>query len=72
MSPENVASMRSRIVFCIEESDWLEDYVLFITLHEANPEITWNKWEEAIAKRDPQALQQKREELADQKSATSG
>ncbi|HBC41179.1 MAG TPA: 4-alpha-glucanotransferase [Pseudanabaena sp.] len=52
--------------FCIEESDWLEDYVLFITLHEANPEITWNKWEEAIAKRDPQALQQKREELADQ------
>ena len=52
--------------FCIEESDWLEDYVLFITLHEVNPEITWNKWEEAIAKRDPQALQQKREELADQ------
>ena len=26
--------------FCYEEADWLEDYVLFITLHEENPEIT--------------------------------
>lgn len=51
--------------FCYEEADWLEDYVLFITLHEEHPKITWNKWEKAIAQREPQALQQKREELAD-------
>lgn len=52
--------------FCYEESDWLEDYVLFMSLHEQDPEITWNNWEPAIAKREPQALQQKREELQDQ------
>jgi len=52
--------------FRYEESDWLEDYVLFITLHEQNPKILWNNWEPAIAQRDPQALQQKREELHDQ------
>jgi 4-alpha-glucanotransferase len=51
--------------FCIEEAEWLEDYVLFMALHEENPEIMWNKWEPAIAKREPQALQQKREELED-------
>ncbi|MBD2186551.1 4-alpha-glucanotransferase [Pseudanabaena mucicola] len=52
--------------FCYEESDWLEDYVLFMSLHEQDPEITWNNWEPAIAKREPQAMQQKREELQDQ------
>lgn len=52
--------------FCYEERDWLEDYVLFITLHEQDPKIVWNAWEPEIAQRDPQALQQKREELRDQ------
>jgi len=52
--------------FCYEEADWLEDYVLFMALHEESPEITWNNWEPAIAKREPQALQQKREALQDQ------
>ena len=52
--------------FCYEESEWLEDYVLFMALHEQNPDITWNNWEPAIAKREPQALQQKREELHNQ------
>jgi 4-alpha-glucanotransferase len=52
--------------FCYEEADWLEDYVLFMALHEQQPEITWNNWEPAIAQREIQALQQKREELHDQ------
>jgi 4-alpha-glucanotransferase len=52
--------------FCYEEADWLEDYVLFMALHEQKPEITWNNWEPAIARREPEALQQKREELHDQ------
>ncbi len=52
--------------FCYEEADWLEDYVLFMALHEQNTEILWNNWETAIARREPQALQQKREELHDQ------
>ncbi|TYQ29472.1 4-alpha-glucanotransferase [Pseudanabaena sp. UWO311] len=52
--------------FCYEEADWLEDYVLFMALHEQNPKILWNNWEPAIARREAQALQQKREELHDQ------
>ncbi|GBO52403.1 4-alpha-glucanotransferase (amylomaltase) [Pseudanabaena sp. lw0831] len=52
--------------FCHEEADWLEDYVLFMALHEQNPKILWNNWEPAIARREPQALKQKREELHDQ------
>ncbi len=52
--------------FCYEEADWLEDYVLFMALHEQNTEILWNNWETAIARREPQALQQKLEELHDQ------
>ncbi|MBD2317773.1 4-alpha-glucanotransferase [Phormidium tenue] len=52
--------------FCYEESDWLEDYVLFMALHEQNPKILWNNWEPAIARCEPQALQQKREELHEQ------
>lgn len=52
--------------FCYEEADWLEDYVLFMALHEQNPKILWNNWEPAIAQRETQALQKKREELHDQ------
>ena len=52
--------------FCYEEADWLEDYVLFMALHEQNPKVLWNNWEPAIARREPQALQQKREELHEQ------
>ena len=51
--------------FCYEEADWLEDYVLFMALHEEDPKITWNNWEPAIARRESQALQQKREQLED-------
>lgn len=51
--------------FCIEEADWLEDYVLFMALHEENTEVLWNNWEPAIAKREPQALALKRIELKD-------
>ncbi len=51
--------------FCYEETDWLEDYVLFMALHEENPEVLWNNWEPAIARREPQALQKKCEELQD-------
>ncbi len=50
--------------FCQEESEWLEDYVLFMALLEENPDVTWNNWEPAIAKRQPLAMAQKREQLA--------
>ncbi len=42
--------------FCKENSSWLEVYSLFMALKEAHGLTTWNKWEEDIRKRQPQAL----------------
>jgi len=52
--------------FCYEEADWLEDYVLFMVLHEQDPKVLWINWEPEIVSREPQALQQKRVELHEQ------
>lgn len=35
--------------FCQEQSYWLDDYVLFMALLEANSGKDWNEWESAIA-----------------------
>jgi len=42
--------------FCKENSSWLEVYSLFMALKEAHGLTTWNKWEEDIRNRQPQAL----------------
>jgi 4-alpha-glucanotransferase len=42
--------------FCQEQSWWLEDFVLFMALLEANNGESWNRWEPAIARREPAAL----------------
>lgn len=42
--------------FCQEQSYWLDDYVLFMALLEANEGKDWNEWESAIARREPAAL----------------
>lgn len=46
--------------FCREQAWWLDDYVLFISLFEANGNQPWNQWEQAIARRDPVALNEQR------------
>jgi 4-alpha-glucanotransferase len=51
--------------FCQEQSWWLDDYVLFMALLEANDNKPWSQWEPAIARRDPAALQEKAEQLKD-------
>lgn len=51
--------------FCQEQSWWLEDYVLFIALFEANGNLPWNQWDAALAKREPAALKQATEQLDD-------
>ncbi len=50
--------------FCQEQSAWLDDYVLFMALLEANGE-SWNHWEPAIARREPSALKTQTEALQD-------
>jgi 4-alpha-glucanotransferase len=52
--------------FCQEQSWWLEDYVLFMALFEANQQQPWNQWEANLVRREPTALQQARAQLRDQ------
>ncbi|PSN11396.1 4-alpha-glucanotransferase [filamentous cyanobacterium CCT1] len=51
--------------FCREQASWLDDFVLFMALLEANEGKSWNHWEPAIARREPEALQAQREALKD-------
>lgn len=51
--------------FCQEQSWWLDDFVLFMALLETNDYKPWNQWEPAVARREPEALKQKVEELRD-------
>ncbi len=51
--------------FCSEQSWWLDDYTLFAALLDAHPGTTWNQWEPELARRNPEALKAKREELKD-------
>ncbi len=43
-------------IFCQQQSYWLNDYALFMALHEANPDKTWNQWESGLARREADAL----------------
>ncbi len=49
--------------FCEEQAWWLDDFVLFMALLEANDGKPWSQWETSIARREPAAMQAKLEEL---------
>jgi 4-alpha-glucanotransferase len=51
--------------FCQAQSSWLDDYVLFMALLEANDAKSWSQWEPAIARREPDALKAQTEKLQD-------
>ena len=51
--------------FCQEQSFWLHDYALFMALLEANNGRDWCNWEEAVARRQPDALQAQSAALQD-------
>lgn len=52
--------------FCQNKSYWLDDYALFMAIKEDREGESWHKWDEDIARRKPEALQQWRDKLADQ------
>lgn len=52
--------------FCQEQAWWLDDYVLFMALFEANQNLPWNQWEANLVRREPAALEQARKELDEQ------
>lgn len=51
--------------FCAGVADWLDDYALFMALHETYPGKTWNHWPENLARREPAALEKARRDLGD-------
>lgn len=50
--------------FKAEHADWVEDYALFMAIEEAHPGLTWSRWPEALARREPSALREARSRLA--------
>ncbi|MGJ3246179.1 MAG: 4-alpha-glucanotransferase [Elainellaceae cyanobacterium] len=43
--------------FCESRDFWLDDYAFFIALKAAHGGVSWNKWDGAIAKREPEAME---------------
>jgi len=51
--------------FCTSNASWLDDYVLFMSLKEANGGGAWSDWAESLRKRNQVALEKAREEHAE-------
>ena len=51
--------------FCEKNSDWLEDYALFMALKDANGGIAWFEWDRDLKVRKPEAIAAAKEELAE-------
>ncbi|MBE9127356.1 MULTISPECIES: 4-alpha-glucanotransferase [unclassified Coleofasciculus] len=51
--------------FCERHADWLDDYALFMALHNTFGDASWHKWEPDIAKREPAAVDKWRRQLSD-------
>ena len=52
--------------FCQSKSLWLDDYALFMALKAENQGKSWNQWDEALARRNPDALKQSESRLAEE------
>ncbi len=49
--------------FCHEQSDWLEDFSLFMALRETFAEQTWSEWPEGLRTRKPEAIREWQDKL---------
>ena len=54
------------LLFCRENSSWLEDYVLFRALKRAHGERTWTEWDPTVAQRHPDSLARWRNILSEE------
>lgn len=52
--------------YCAEETAWLEEFALFMALHEERGGREWTRWEPELARRVPAALGAARTRLADE------
>jgi 4-alpha-glucanotransferase len=52
--------------FCDSNSDWLDDFTLFMALRRNSAGKPWTEWESGVRQREPSALRAAREKLADE------
>jgi len=52
--------------FCDANSDWLDDFALFMALRRDSGGKSWTQWESGVRQRQPSALRAARERLADE------
>jgi 4-alpha-glucanotransferase len=52
--------------FCEATAGWLEDYTLFMALHDTFEGTSWHTWEPEIAKAEPEAIEKWRQKLSEQ------
>ena len=51
-------------VFCTDFHFWIDEFAFFMALKNAFGGASWTEWDEAIARREPEALEEWREKLA--------
>jgi 4-alpha-glucanotransferase len=51
--------------FCKDNSKWLEDFALFVTLQEHFEGQSWDKWPEPVRDRQPEKLKELKEQFED-------
>ena len=51
--------------FCEKNSDWLDDYALFMALKDANGGVAWFEWKKDLKLRKPSEIEKAKEEFAD-------
>lgn len=51
--------------FCKTQASWLPEYALFMALKDAHHGKPWDQWEQPLAMREEEALEQAREEYAE-------
>ncbi|GFO70882.1 4-alpha-glucanotransferase [Bathymodiolus japonicus methanotrophic gill symbiont] len=64
---ENLASVEEKQAyqeFCNDKSCWLDDYALFVALHNEFSQQCWNHWPEPLKEHKPAALKAARQRMA--------
>ena len=51
--------------FCADNSSWLDDYALFMSIKEAKGGGAWNGWDESLRKREDVAMDKARKDYAE-------
>lgn len=64
-SAEHAELQAEYAAFCAANSDWLDDFALFMALKDAHNGLPWNQWEMDLRSRNPAALETARTTHAD-------